>query len=599
MLDVSKTEWDLSMLFSGDDDPKIEKVKKQIEEEVKKFVLKWKGRDDYLEDPKALKEALDEYEKLMRDYGTEGNIYYYFAKRSSQDQNDPVIRAKEKKIEDFALKKDNELMFFRLNLTRIPLEKQPKFLEDISLRKYRHFLSRIFAEAKHILSEKEERIMNLKSSVSHFNWMRMISNFLVKEERIVLNEEGNEELKNFSEIMSLLSSQKKEIRDCAAKALNEILANHVDAAENELNSIMENKKINDELRNYPRADSARHIIDDIETEIVDSLIEEVTKRFDLSKKFYELKAKLMGLHKLEYHERNVPYGKVDKKYNWQEGADLVYKVLSGLDEEFGNIVKKFIEKGHIDVFPKKGKTGGGYCANNLVGSPVYILLNYTDRMRDIATLAHEAGHGINDELMKKQNSLNYATSLATAEVASTFMEDFVFEELLKDADEETRLSLMVNKLNDDISTIIRQVACYNLEMELHKEFRDKGYLSKEDIGKIFRKNMESYMGEYVEQSAGSENWWISWEHIRYLFYVYSYASGLLISKAMQRKVKEDPGFISKVKEFLSAGMSKSPKEIFLDMGIDISKKEFWAEGMKEVEDLLNETEALAKKLGKI
>jgi len=107
------------------------------------------------------------------------------------------------------------------------------------------------------------------------------------------------------------------------------------------------------------------------------------------------------------------------------------------------------------------------------------------------------------------------------------------------------------------------------------------------------------MGKYVEQSPGSENWWVYWNHIRYFFYVYSYASGLLISKSLQNSVKRDPAFINKVKEFLSAGLSASPKSIFNRLGIDITDKQFWDRGLDEVEKLLNETTLLAKKLGKI
>ena len=178
------------------------------------------------------------------------------------------------------------------------------------------------------------------------------------------------------------------------------------------------------------------------------------------------------------------------------------------------------------------------------------------------------------------------------------MEDFVLQELLKKADEEEKLVILMRKLEDDISTIIRQTACYNFEKKIHETYRKEGYLSKEKIGKIFTINMKSYMGDFVDCSDAN-NWWVYWPHLRYYFYVYSYASGLLISKAMQKKVKEDPKFIEKVKEFLSSGTSISPKEIFLKMGIDISKKEFWEKGLDEVENLLKETENLAKKLGKI
>jgi oligoendopeptidase F len=143
------------------------------------------------------------------------------------------------------------------------------------------------------------------------------------------------------------------------------------------------------------------------------------------------------------------------------------------------------------------------------------------------------------------------------------------------------------------------VACYRFEQALHEAFRLKGYLSKEEIGALFRKHMAAYMGSAVEQSAGAENWWVYWSHIRYFFYVYSYAGGLLISKSLQSSVKADPAFVVKVKEFLSAGLSDSPRNIFLKLGIDIGDKRFWERGLREVEELLEETEELAKRLGKL
>ena len=271
-----------------------------------------------------------------------------------------------------------------------------------------------------------------------------------------------------------------------------------------------------------------------------------------------------------------------------------------MDKEFADILAKFIENGQIDVFPKAGKRGGAFCTDSLINQPTFILLNHTEELQDVLVIAHELGHGINAELMKKkQSALTYGMVLSTAEVASTFMEDFVLQELLKEADDESKLALMMNQLNDNISTILRQVACYKFEKELHKEFREKGYLSKEEIGKIFQRNMFAYMGDSIEKSNGSENWWVHWWHIRNFFYVYSYASGLLISKAMQNQVKKDKKFIEKVKNFLAAGTSDSPKNIFLSLGINIADLKFWNKGLDEVETLLNETEKLAKKLGKI
>jgi oligoendopeptidase F len=597
---IGRTDWNLKPLFSGDNDPRIEGKRKLFGKKSTAFINAWKDRTDYLEDPSILRQALDQYESWKRQYGTDGDEGYYFWLRTQQDQNDPKLKARFNKIEEFSKKLENESQFFYLRIARIKPELQKKFLDHDGLAKYRHFLERIFAESRYHLSEPEEKILNLKLATSSSNWTKMTSGFLSKEERAVIAENGKRKIMPFSELAGLMNSKKKRVRDGAAKAFNDILAKNVEVAESEINSVFANKKIDDELRGAPRPDTLRHIADDIESEVVDSLIEAVSKRFAISARYYALKAKLLKVRKLAYHERNVEYGEVAGHYSYPRSAALVHTVLGKLDREFADIFAGFIEKGQIDVFPKKGKDSGAFCIHHLMVQPTYILLNHTSKLHDVLTIAHELGHGINNELIKKKHhALDFGTPTSTAEVASTFMEDFVLEEVLRSADDELRFAIMMQKLNDDVSSIFRQVACYRFEQELHKDFRGKGYLSKEEIGKLFRKHMEAYMGNAVQQSEGSENWWVYWNHIRYFFYVYSYASGLLISKSLQHSVKQDPAFIHKVKEFLSAGLSDSPKNIFGRLGIDISDKRFWDKGLDEVENLLDETEQLAERLGKI
>jgi oligoendopeptidase F len=326
----------------------------------------------------------------------------------------------------------------------------------------------------------------------------------------------------------------------------------------------------------------------------------VEECFGISARYYRLKAKLLGLKKLEYHERNVEYGKIDKKYSWDESIELIRKVYSSLDSDFLRIFDDFLVNGRFDVYPAKGKASGAFCAHYLISQPTYILLNHTGTLRDVLTIAHEVGHGINNELIReKQNALHFGTPTSTAEVASTFMEDFVLEELMKDADDELKLTLGVMKMDEEVSTIFRQVAAYRFEQELHTQVRKEGYLSKEVIGKLFQKHMKSYMGTAVEQSPGSENWWIYWSHIRNYFYVYSYAGGLLISKNLQQQVRNDHRAIEKVKEFLAAGRSESPKNIFKKLGIDMTKPLFWKDGLRAVDEELKRLEALAKRMKKV
>jgi oligoendopeptidase F len=593
-------DWNLSPLFSGDDDPKISVLRKQSLKASDNFIKKWKSRTDYMERPSVLKEALDEYSEWIRDFGALHTESYYFHLRHSQNQVDPKIKAGMNKTEELAKKIENNMNFFELNLAKIKTSKQNKLLKVKNLLPYKHFLERIFAMSSHLLSESEEKIMNLKSTSAYDNWVKMVSGFLSKEITRTLNEKGEAVNTSFSELLGLMNSQKKNVRDSASLAFNQILEKHVDVATEEINSILQDKKVNDQLRGFEKPYSSRLLSDDIDESVVNNLITAVSGKFSISQRFYKLKSKLLGVTKLEYHERNVEYGKIDKNYSFSDGTKIVNRTFDSLDKEFADLQSKFVQQGRVDVYPKVGKSGGAFCTSGLITHPVYILLNWNNKLNDVLTFAHELGHGINDELIKKtQNALNFGTPISTAEVASTFMEDFVLQELLKEADDELKLSLMMMKLNEDISTIFRQIAFFKFENELHTTYRTVGYLSKDKIGKIFQKHMASYMGEGVIQSKGSENWWVYWNHLRYFFYVYSYASGLLISKSLQGLVKTDPKFIDKVKIFLSTGLSESPKDIFAKMGIDIIKKDFWELGLNEITKLLEDTEVLARKMGKI
>ena len=600
-----KTEWDLSHLEHG---KSFEEKREEWKKVTNAFVLKWKSRKDYLENPKILKEALDEYEKWSESNGpstdefssssTADEVYYFWLK-TQIDQSNPEFKARFNKADELGKDLGNSISFFTIRLSEIPKEKQKAFLDAPELKEYKHFLERIFQKAEHMLGEKGEEIMTLKASSSYSYWQKMVSEFLSKEERGVLDEDGKKIIATQEKLLSLIKSKNKKIRDEAAIALNDIFRKHSDLAEAEMNAILENKKTDDKIRHFERPDEERHLSDDIKTETVNSLVNAVTKRFSIARDFYKLKAKLLKQDKLEYHERNVEYGEIERIYSYEDSAKIVRKVFGELDKEFVDLFDMFVEKGFVDVYPKKGKRGGAFCIYVSKSQPTYIMLNHTGKLKDVTTFAHELGHGINNELTnKKQNALYFGVSTATAEVASTFMEDFVLQELMKEADDELKFALMIEKLDGDVSSVLRQVAGYNFEKEIHEKFREKGFLSKEEIGNIFLKHMSSYMGDYVRQSPGSENWWVYWHHMRLYFYIYSYASGLLVSKALQKKVKENGQFIEKVKEFLSSGISKSPEEIFKDMGIELNE-DFWNQGLDEIENLLHEAESLAIKLGKI
>lgn len=583
--------WDLSPLFSSDTDPTIELNLQDAKTASYAFVNKWQDRTDYLENPAVLKQALDEYEYWAKNSGISGHAGYYFSLRLSQDQSNPTLKARDNQITDSAHAILNDISFFTLRLAKASPVKQAEFIAHPKLAPFKHFLETLFASAKYHLSEPEEKILVLKSQPAHANWIHMLSEFISTESR---------DNQTFENLLGQLKTTDKTARDQAASHINDILAKFAPIAEHELNSLLQNKKIDDQLRGFSRPDSSRHLSDDIDTVVVDTLIHSVTARFDIPRRFYELKTKLLGLPKLAYHERVIPYGDISGNYPFDQSVHLVQSVFSKLDQEIGSIFTKFVTSGAFDVYPRPGKRGSAFCTVDLIIKPTYILLNHTGKFDDVLTLAHECGHGVNNELMRiAQHALNFGTPLSTAEVASTFFEDFVLEELARQASDEKRLAIMVKKLDADIATIFRQIAFYNFETELHSTFRATGYLSHIQIGELFAKHTASYLGDFVSQDPGSLNWWIHVSHFRNFFYVYSYASGLLISKTLQAMVNRDPATIAQVKVFLSAGTSASPKDVFSQLGIDITDPSFWSVGLSQIDQLLTDALALAKQLGKI
>ncbi len=324
------------------------------------------------------------------------------------------------------------------------------------------------------------------------------------------------------------------------------------------------------------------------------LVKTVSANFKIAKDFYRLKARLLGKKRLKYHERNVEYGNLNYKLDFNKSFELVKNTFTRLDPELGVILESYFKNGQVDVFPKKAKTMGAFCAMGNKKDKTFILLNHANSIQNVLTMAHEAGHGIQFDLTRNtQNALNFSFPMCTAETSSTFFEDFVLQEIEKNVNKKSRLELLMMKLNDDISTIFRQIAFYNFEKEIHLEFRSKGYLSAKEIGKIFKKHMLSYMGKYVEQPKDSENWWVYVSHFRNPFYVYSYAFGLLVSKSLQAEVKKNPKRISDVKKFLSVGGSISPENALRGLGFNINTSAFWNKGIDEIKKSLAE----AKELG--
>jgi oligoendopeptidase F len=272
----------------------------------------------------------------------------------------------------------------------------------------------------------------------------------------------------------------------------------------------------------------------------------------------------------------------------------VSETFRNLHPRYGEIFERLLANGQIDVYPKLGKTGGAYCSH-MVNQPTLVLLNHVENAHSLLTLAHEMGHAIHSEQSKIQRPLYEGYSTVTAETASTFFERAAFEALVATLTTKEKVIALHDRLQDDISTVFRQVACFNFEVEMHKEIRQKGLLTKEQLAALMNKHMQAYLGPAITMTPEDGYFFVAWGHIRRFFYVYSYAYGQLVSRALWERVQKDKKFIDNVDAFLCAGGSASPEEIFAKCGLNLYKPDVFLEGLKGIEKDVEELEkAVAK-----
>ncbi len=583
-----QTKWNLGLLYDSPDDPQIKKDLETYDKKRKQFAEKYENRTDYLKDEDALLAALKKYEQLLNELQGAKPLMYFHYLTSIKSSNNQA-QAKLNKITTELTKAQNQLTFFPIKLGTIDEAYQQKFLSSDQLSKYHYLLKHRFELAKFDLKQEQEKIINLTNQTSHQMWTKGVQKAL-NQKTVKFKREELPLSAATQKIPNLPTHQRQKLHQKVLAKATELK----NFAESEINAIVTHKHIEDELRGHQEPYQATILKSENQTEIVLNLVELITKNFDIAHQFYQLKARLLKTDQLTYADRAAKLDRFDRHYSYQQAYQAVKDTFDELDPRFGQIFKSMAQRGQIDVFPKKGKVGGAFCSSS-TNNPTYILLNHTNDFNSVTTLAHEMGHAIHSELSKSQPVIYQSYSTSTAETASTFFEQFVFEHLIEDFSQEEKVVALHNKIQDDINTIFRQVALFNFELELHQAVKETGYLSSHNIGQLLNKHMQSYLGKQFNLTNLDGNFYILWPHIRYFFYTYTYAYGHLISKGMVRRTKKDPKFVEKIKKFLSAGGSASPKNIFSSINIDIADPNFFQEGLKEINADIDQLEAMMRR----
>jgi oligoendopeptidase F len=588
-----KTEWDFSSMYNGDKDPRIESEIKEMEEARLAFAKKYSNKK-FLASTKTILSALKDWEKMLTESGFAKPIWY-LSKLNDIDSSNQERKSRTNLLTQRVTKAENEIIFFELSLSKLDPKMQKEILNDKSFAPYKYYLKKTFEAGKHLLSESEEKILSLKYQVTYKMW--------VDAQKKLLNAQTVKFQKRDIPISEALMLRHqlgfKERHELQNKIIPVLKAvSHM--AEAELNAVYTDKKIEDELRGYktPYQATVEGYENDLDT--VENLIKVINDNMKVSHRFFKARAKLLGLEKLGSADLYAPVAKsTQKKISLEEIVSKTIESFNKIKPEFGNYVKSFAENGQIDFLPKKGKKGGAYCSpgHNV---PTCVLMNITGSIDDICTLAHEMGHSIHSELAKGQPYLYEDYTISVAEVASTFFEQLVIDDLIDNAkNDEERLRLLDEKMKGDIGTIFRQISYFNYELALHNKVRKDGGASKEEMAEMFLKETKNFVGPVLSPNVDDGYTFIYIPHLRYFFYVYTYALGQIVSRALCAKYKEDNSFIEKVEEFLKSGQSMSPRDIFLKTGIDIADPKFIQAGIDAVAEDVKKYEGIVNKIKRV
>ncbi len=590
--------WDLSDLYSGLDDARIERDIKSLIRKSAAFEKKYRGRIDSksVNAPTLLK-AVRELESISEQTGKLLSFaYLIFAADTGKPEHGAFLQ----KIQEKATEARKHLMFFELEWAALNDSKAKKLINDKRLSRYRHFLEQERRYKPHRLSEPEEKILDEKANTGSRAFKRLFDEVL-NNIRFKVRLGGRVRTLSETETLALLYDPDRTKRKSAAEGLTGGLVENSRVLTFIFNTLVQEHAVNDRLRSFAHPMESRHLDNEIDKDTVGALISSCERNYGLVETYYKLKKKLLGLKKFYDYDRYSPIFSESKIIKYGDGKEVILSSFEKFSPRMSGIAAEFFDKNWIDAGPRDGKRGGAFSHGTVPSAHPYVFMNYTGRLRDVMTLAHELGHGVHQYLSRKQGYFQSNTPLTTAETASVFAEMLVFHKLTEtEKDPGTRLSLICSKLEDIFATVFRQVVLTRFEESLHLGRRSRGELPREEINKLWIEANKPMFGDSVELTDNYSNWWMYIPHfIHSPFYCYAYSFGELLVLALYHKyLNEGNKFVPRYIELLSSGGSEAPDKLLKRVGVDIKDPGFWQGGLDLLKVMVEDAVRLSEKLNK-
>jgi len=579
--------WNLSDLFNGLTDPKIETTLDAAEKKVEAFVQNYRGKLADLSAAELLQAFKDEELLISPLY----QLSQFAHLNTAADTADETAKALEARVDEALSKISNQMVFFNLELAAMSDADFAKFDGAPELEDYKYPVYQTRKNAKYNLSEKEEQILILKSLTSSRANQKLYDE-LTSSFQFEFELDGEMQPMNGSQLRSLRMHPDKDVRRRAMQVFFERYADNKLVITHLYNTIVKDFGLEQNLRGYKTPISIMNTHNDLEEEAVQALIDVTTESYRLVQRYYKIKANLLGLDDMTLADIYAPLPQSPKGYNFDDAKALVLDAFGSFDAEFQSFAKAIFDENRVDAPVTPTKRGGAFCSSSTPDLKPYVLLNFTGKLRDVSTMAHELGHAIHAMLGRNLNLSTFHAILPLAETASVFSEMVLTDYFLKrETDTAVKQALLTNKLEDIFATSHRQNMFSRFEMAAHDRING-GLQSSSDLCELYRSELKNMFGDAVNLTDEYSWEWSSIPHIFQVpFYVYAYNFGnLLVLALYQQYLEEGDAFIPKYKKFLSMGSSAKPTEIAALVGADISNPEFWRKSLKYIEHLIDELE---------
>ncbi|SEQ99718.1 M3 family oligoendopeptidase [Thalassovita taeanensis] len=580
-------EWDLSDLYTSEDAPELKRDLDWLEQACASFATDYEGKLAAL-DAAGFLDCVMRNERIST---IAGRIMSFAGLRYYQLTIDGDRAKFMSDMQEKITKFTTPLVFFTLELNRIEDAHLADLLaQNADLARYKPVFDRIRAMKPYQLSDEMEKFLHDLGVVGDA-WEKLFDETIAGLEFEVDGEDLGIE-----GTLNLLTEQDRATRESAARELAEVFGKNVKTFARVHNTQAKEKEILDRWRGMPTAQTGRHLSNDVEPEVVEALRNAVVSAYPkLSHRYYALKAKWLGLDRMQVWDRNAPLPmETTKIVDWPSAEGIVMEAYGAFDPRMAEIAEPFFTKGWIDAGVKPGKAPGAFAHPTVTEVHPYVMLNYLGKPRDVMTLAHELGHGVHQVLAAGQGEMLSSTPLTLAETASVFGEMLTFRKMLEKATTQAeRKVLLAGKVEDMINTVVRQIAFYDFECKLHAARRN-GELTPEDINDLWMSVQAESLGPVFDFMDGYETFWAYIPHfIHSPFYVYAYAFGDGLVNALYAVFEENPdGFQEKYFDMLKAGGSKHHKELLAPFGLDATDPRFWDKGLSMISGMIDELEAM-------